>query len=126
MWKVLFFLAMPLVPLAAANGGQDGKSRDAEPQCVIRSTNVASGVELQGLAMSGEPLSGSYQFNVRKIGRAGTSNSAQSGEFEIRLGEEVVSRVGLGLEPGASYEAKLTLRWQGGDATCSARGPDRG
>lgn len=126
MWKVLFFLAMPLVPLAAANSGHEGKARDAEPQCLIRSTNVASGVELQGVAASGKPISGSYHFDVRKIGRAGTSNSVQSGEFETRLGEEVVSRVGLGLERGASYEAKLSLRWQGGEATCSARGPDRG
>jgi hypothetical protein len=128
MWNALFFLAVPLVPLAAAHGGAD--SRDAvkagapEVQCLIRSTSLASGVQLEGVAVSSRPLSGRYDFEVRKIGRAGTSNSAQSGEFETWRGEEVIGQVGLGLERGASYEAELVLRWEGGETSCAVRGPD--
>lgn len=128
MWKVLFFLAVPLVPLAAAhsggNSGDAGKTSNADVQCLITAESVGSGVQLEGVAVTKQPLSGTYQFEVRKTGRAGTSNSAQSGSFETRRGEGVVGQVGLGLERGASYEAELVLRWNDGETSCVARGPE--
>lgn len=130
MWKVLFFLAVPLVPLAAAHGGgnsaDEGRTRDAEVECLIRAEAASPGVRLEGVTFSKQPLAGTYQFEVRKVGRAGTSNSAQSGVFETRRGEEVIGRVDLGLERGASYEAELYLRWDGGETSCSAHGPASG
>jgi hypothetical protein len=130
MWKAIFFLAVPLVPLAAAHGGaesrDDGKAGSPEVQCEIRATSLASGVKLEGVVVSSRPLAGRYDFQVRKTGRAGTSNSAQSGEFETRRGDEAIGQVGLGLERGASFEAELVLRWDGGETSCAVRGPDSG
>jgi hypothetical protein len=124
MWKVLLFLAVPLVPLAAAHsGGDDRKARDTEVQCLIRAEGAGSGVQLEGVAITKQQLAGTYEFDVRKTGRAGTSNSAQSGAFETRRGEAVLGQVGLGLERGASYEAKLVMRWDDGETSCVARGP---
>lgn len=130
MWKVIFFLAVPLVPLAAAHVGaesrDDGKTRSSDVQCEIRATSLASGVQLEGIVVSSRPLAGRYDFQVRKTGRAGTSNSAQGGEFETRRGEETIGQVGLGLERGASLEAELVLRWDGGETSCAVRGPNSG
>jgi hypothetical protein len=132
IWKALFILAVPLVPLAAAHGGvngaatgrDEGKARAGEVQCLIRSANFASGIQLEGVSISGRQFNGSYRFDVRKRGPAGTSTSAQSGEFEARQGEAVIGQVGLGLERGASYEAELVLRWDGGETSCRVRGPE--
>jgi hypothetical protein len=130
MWKAILFLAVPLFPLAVAHGGaesrDDGKAGSPEVQCQIRATSLASGVQLEGVVVSSRPLSGRYDFEVRKIGRAGTSSSAQSGDFETRRGEAAMGKVGLGLERGASYEAELALRWDGGETSCAARGPNSG
>jgi|GEM_PF-4935130 hypothetical protein len=130
IWKAIFFLAVPLVPLAAAHGGADrggdGKAEFPEVQCLIRSTSIDAGVRLEGVVVSSGPLSGSYDFQVRKIGRAGSSNSAQSGDFGVGRGDETVGQVGLGLERGASYDAELVLRWDGGETSCATRGPETG
>lgn len=129
MWKILLFAALPLVPLAAVHGGgaaeSTGLSADAPLQCEIRAAPVSGGVELTGIATTVRPLSGTYELDVRKVGRAGTSNSMQSGEFEAAPGMNgIVGMVGLGLEPGASFSARLVLRWQGGELSCTATGPD--
>jgi hypothetical protein len=46
------------------------------------------------------------------------------GTFEATAGEEVIGHVGLGLERGASYDANLVVRWDGGEASCEASDPD--
>lgn len=128
MWKLVFVLALPFVPLAAAYSGDseapDRSGAAADVQCLIRVTPMAGGVELEGVVASEAPLSGTYQFDVRKSGPAGTSSSAQSGDLEVHSGEETVGHVGLGLERGASYDAKLVVQWDGGETSCSATGPD--
>lgn len=50
----------------------------------------------------------------------------QSGEFEAAAHlESIVGEVGLGLERGAAYTAKLTISWSGGEVSCVNRNPDR-
>lgn len=129
MWKILLLLVLPIAPLAAAQSGSPegpiGAEAAADVQCLIRAKPLADGVQLEGVVESKSPLSGTYQFEVRKAGSAGTSSSAQSGEFEMGSGEEVIGLVELGIERGASYDAKLALQWRGGEASCTATGPDR-
>lgn len=128
MWKLFFVMALPLAPLAAAHGGApEGlvqAAGAADVECRIEVRPMADGVELEGIVASEAPLSGTYEFNVRKAGSAGTSSSAQSGDFDAQSGEQVIGHVGLGLEHGASYEAKLVVQWQGGETICVASGPD--
>lgn len=126
MWKLLLAMALPLVPLAAAHG--DGLVRTqgaAEVHCEIRTKPMSGGVELEGVVASREPVSGTFEFEVRKTGDAGTSSSAQSGDFATDAGEKVIGEVGLGLDPGAAWDATLVLRWQGGETSCEATGPDQ-
>jgi hypothetical protein len=128
MWKLFFVLALPLAPVATIYGGApEGLVQahaSAEVECEIRTKTTTGGVELEGVVASGTPISGTYEFDVRKSGSAGTSNSAQSGDFEMQTGEEVIGYVGLSLERGASYKAKLVVQWPGGETTCLASGPD--
>jgi hypothetical protein len=128
MWKLLLVLALPLAPLAAAHSGAldgiVGRAASADVQCLIRAEPSEEGVELEGVVASRVPLSGMYEFDVRKVGPGGTSHSIQSGTFEAPAGKAVVGSVALGLESGATYEAKLELRWQGGEVSCEAHGPD--
>jgi hypothetical protein len=121
MWKLLLVLALPLAPMAAAHTVASEESADVH--CQIRAKPMSGGIELEAVVASATPLSGTYQFDVRKAGRAGTSSSAQSGDFEAVSGEAVVSHVGLGLEPGATYDAALVVRWNDHEAKCAATGP---
>jgi hypothetical protein len=120
MWKLLFALALPLVPMAAAH---TVSADSADVECLIRAKPMAGGIELEAIVASGIPLSGTYQFDVRKAGHAGSSSSAQSGEFDAVSGEAVVGHVGLGLEPDATYDAELVVRWNDHEAKCAASGP---
>jgi hypothetical protein len=120
MWKLLFVLALPLAPMAAAH---TAAPEDTDVQCQIRAKSMAGGIELEAVVASETPQSGTYQFDVRKAGHAGTSSSAQSGEFDAVSGEAVVGHVGLGLEPGATYDAQLVVRWNDHEARCAATGP---
>jgi hypothetical protein len=122
MWKLLFALALPLVPMAAAHTVTSQDSADV--QCLIRAKPMAGGMELEAVVASETPLSGTYQFDVRKAGSAGTSSSAQSGDFDAASGEAVVGHVNLGLEPGATYNAELVVRWNDHEAKCAATGPE--
>jgi predicted nucleic acid-binding Zn ribbon protein len=121
MWKLLFVLALPLAPIAAAHTVASQDSADV--QCEIRANPTGNGIELEAIVASGTPLTGTYQFDVRKSGHAGTSSSAQSGDFDAVAGEAVIGHVGLGLEPGATYDAELVVRWNDHEAKCAATGP---
>lgn len=124
----LLLLALPLIPVALAHApslGEPGSAADPV-HCEIRQSPMAGGVQLEGTVLSNEPLSGAYAFEVMKQGAGGTSTSMQSGDFEALANRrEVVGQVGLGLEQGASYTAKLTISWPGGEASCVKRHPDR-
>ena len=122
MWKLLLILALPLVPVAAAHTVATADSADV--QCLIRAKTIGGGINLEAVVASETPLSGTYQFDVRKSGHAGTSSSAQSGDFDAVSGEAVIGNVGLGLEPGATYDAELVVRWNDHEAKCAASGPE--
>ncbi len=92
--------------------------------CSAKSAPIPLAAESKAIVTSETPLSGTYQFDVRKAGSAGTSSSAQSGDFEAVSGEAVVGHVGLGLEPGATYDAELVVRWNNHEARCAAHGPE--
>lgn len=121
MWKLLFVLALPLAPMAAAH---TLAAEETDVQCVIRANPMSGGVGLEAVVASEAPLSGTFQFDVRKAGSAGTSISAQSGTFDTGSGEAVVGNVDLGLEPGATYDAELVVRWNDHEAKCAASGPE--
>lgn len=123
----LLLLALPLIPVALAHApSPEGAGSAEEVRCDIRATPMSGGVRLEGLVLSEQALSGTYAFEVRKQGAGGTSMSTQSGEFETSAErQEVVGEVGLGLERGASYSAKLTISWPGGEVSCVQQHPDR-
>jgi curli production protein len=51
-----------------------------------------------------------YRLSARKTGRAGVSNSAQSGRVRARAGQaQVVAHLSLGIQPGDSYEFVLEI-----------------
>ncbi len=121
MWKLIFVLALPLAPMAAAHTMVAADATDM--QCEIRAKPVGDGIELEAVVATGTPLSGIYEFDVRKEGPAGVSSSAQSGTFDAPSGESVVGHVDLGLEPGATYDAELAVRSNDHKAKCTASGP---
>lgn len=76
-------------------------------------------VELRGVVRADEAASGIYRFMVSKADTDGTSNSMQSGRFELTgQSERLISAIHLSLIPGGRYEAKLTLHWAVGSMTC--------
>jgi hypothetical protein len=66
MWKLLFVLALPLAPMAAAHTVASEESADVH--CQIRAKPMSGGIELEAIVASATPLSGTYQFDVRKAG----------------------------------------------------------
>lgn len=127
----LFYLLAPVSALAIVSAAT-GHDRDAgkssgEALCEIRAESMpGGGVMLQGVVTAPTALSGEYEFRVEKSGRAGSSNSMQSGDFVAAPSKaSVVGEVGLGLERGAAYTAELTLTWRGGQTRCVKTHPDR-
>ena len=115
-------LALPLIPLAwsqtSLSHGARATQASADVGCEIRTTKVSGGVQLEGVVFARKPAAGEYEFVVSKSGGSGTSNSSQSGDFELDARQEsVVGEVMLG--GGGSSKAHLTIRWDGGQASCS-------
>ena len=121
MRKSLYLLALPLIPLAwAQSSPSHGTVAQAsiDVNCEIRTTKVPGGVRLEGVVFARKPATGEYEFGVSMSGGGGTSNSSQSGDFELDARQEsVVGEVMLG--GGGSSKAHLTVRWDGGKASCS-------
>ena len=123
MSKLSYALALPLAALGTFAWFSEGEAVTSKPSevvtCEIVSEPFSGGVGLVAKATAKAPASGSYEFVVSKQGSAGISNTAQSGEFELGSGEDVVlSEVSLGLDAGSRYVAELSLTWNGGEASC--------
>ena len=110
--------ASGIAATAAITGLEAGpKMTTDDPACEIRASRVSGGVLLEAVAVSNKPISGTYEFSVRNESPAGSSNTSQSGEFEIRAGAEtVLSEVAL--SGGGTAKADLRLTWPGGETSC--------
>jgi hypothetical protein len=122
MLKSLYLVAVPLIPLAWAQSSLSHNTKATQASvdvgCEIRTTKVPGGEQLEGVVFARKPAAGEYEFVVSKSGGGGTSNSSQSGDFELGARQEsVVGEVTLG--GGGSAKAHLTVRWSGGEASCS-------
>ena len=122
MLKPVYLLALPLIPLAWAQSSLSHSTKatqaSGEVGCEIRTTKVPGGMRLEGVVHARKPATGEYEFVVSKSGGGGTSNSSQSGDFELDTRQEsVVGEVTLG--GGGSAKAHLSVRWDGGKASCS-------
>ena len=116
MWQ------LPLIPLAWAQSSLSHSTKATQASvdvgCEIRTTKVPGGEQLEGVVLARKPAAGEYEFVVSKSGGGGTSNSSQSGDFELDARQEsMVGEVTLG--GGGSAKAHLTVRWSGGKASCS-------
>lgn len=122
VWKqLLLALAAPLAlaPLAheVATAGSESVS------CSIRTTAVASGVKLDAVARVKVPVSGTYRLSVGGDTDGSSNTIVQDGAFEASPGaESLLSTVVLGSDAAEGFEARLTVHWPGGSATCSANG----
>lgn len=128
MLKLMIVLALPFIPFvylsgSAATAHTAAQAKDGV-QCEVRATKDPRGVQLQAVAIADRMVAGEYQFEVEKRGSAGSSQTAQSGEFTLKSGEEIVlGEVALGTGDRASYAAKLTLQWDAGEISCTKSYP---
>lgn len=128
MLKFLPLLALPLVPLLPleTSAAKPEKTIRADIECKLKTTRGRGSVQLQAIAVARKGVTGEYRFDVEKIGRAGTSQTSQSGEFSLGAGKEaVLGEVEIGIADDASYEATLTLTANGREASCSEIFPDK-
>lgn len=113
---VLAGLALPLagaaLSLSVATAGP--------VTCSIRSVPVSGGVRLEAVAATAKALTGRYRLSV-----GGNGNTiVQAGDFAAQAGaDNVLSTVVLGHEAGETFDARLTVDWDGGSATCEVSGP---
>jgi hypothetical protein len=130
MTKLLFLLALPLLPFAVHPWFTPSETMTTkisdDVRCEIRATPTSGGVQLRSIATASRAVSGEYEFVVEKQGGGGTSSTAQSGDFSVGPGtESLLSEVSLGLSGGATYVAQLTLYWNGAETSCTERYPQR-
>jgi hypothetical protein len=123
-WKLLLLgLAAPLAAAALAHDATLATAGSGPVTCSIRTVPVAGGVRLDAVAMAKKPVSGTYRLSVGSDSDGSSNTIVQGGEFDAAPGaESVLSTVMLGSEAGDGFEARLTVKWPGGSASCSANG----
>jgi hypothetical protein len=87
--------------------------------CEIRMTAQSGAVRLSAMTGVRKPASGQYRFEVSKSSPIGTSQSAQSGAFDLEAGQETLLTTVV-IEEGAvgHYTAKLILDTDLGSTSC--------
>ncbi len=116
--RYLFTLSLFLVPWLAPGAVMAVEVSEAV-LCEIRVTAVPGGVKLQPVASAGLSVSGTYEFVATSRADGSTSNSSQSGTFDLDADtEHVLSSTILGMSDGRSYEAHLTLWSDDQDVVC--------
>ena len=116
--RLLFTLPLVLAPWVAPSA-MTAEEASGAVECEIRATTVPGGVRLQPVAVARMPVSGTYAFVATARNAGSTSNTSQSGTFDLEAGEErVLGDVILGLGEGASHVARLTLRWGDREVSC--------
>ena len=121
-WKlILLGLAAPLVAAVMAHDTTLATAANGPVSCAIRTTPVAGGVRLEAIATAKSAVSGSYRLSVGSNSGDASNTIVQGGAFEAAPGSEnVLSTVVLGSDAGDGAEARLTVRWPGGSASCVA------
>ena len=110
------FYAAALVP-ALTSTPASGLTPLPRMRCEIRIIELPGGVQLEPIAVSTAALAGEYEFVVAKNGSGGSSVTEQGGEFTAEAGKPVVLST-ASVEGGGSLQAKLTLSWNDGSASC--------
>jgi hypothetical protein len=125
MSKMLASLVALLLPLGTsfAASAMVHQSAGRLPTCEIRVDEQAGAVMLEGLVSAAEPISGTYQLDIRQNG-AGTSQISQSGDFAVPAGSSSsLGMVSLAKNAGG-YRATLRVRWNSDAADCKASAHD--
>ena len=106
-----------LAGIAAANG-RDEPALETDMRCDIEASRDEGTLRVQGVVHAEDELQGVYELEVRAVGGSGSSSIRQSGQFSASPGlPEYLGQVQFG-GTGASYEAKLTLRFEKGELVC--------
>jgi hypothetical protein len=94
--------------------------------CEIAATETGRQVEFQGLVAASSALSGRYRLEIEKSGPSGSVTSRQIGNFTAEPARSLpVGRMVISVEPGASYEAALTIEAGGRSYECQKQGSGR-
>jgi hypothetical protein len=122
VWKLLLLgLTAPLALAAPAHNATLATAGSGSVSCLIRTTAVARGVKLDAVARVKVPVSGTYPLSVGSDSDGSSNTIVQGGAFEASPGaESLLSTVVLGSDATEGFEARLTVRWPGGSASCSA------
>ena len=98
---------------AYAGGSGDGT------RCEIKVAKRSGMTTLEGFVVAPAAISGSYRISVTSSGSGGGSDIDQSGAFTAKPGQPVsLGVVSMGGSAG-SYNAELTVKWNGGSTHCA-------
>ena len=87
--------------------------------CDVRAIPTRHGVRLEATAYSSGPISGGYEFTIRKRDSAGSSDIMQAGEFDLISGEtQPLGDAEFSIGDDGGYSATLVLFDEAGIA-CS-------
>lgn len=89
--------------------------------CEIKVSKRGGMTTLEGFVVSPTAISGSYRVSVTSAGGGGGSDIDQSGAFSAKAGQSTsLGVVSMGGSAG-SYNAELTVKWNGGSTRCQER-----
>jgi hypothetical protein len=91
--------------------------------CTLHEQRANGTVALEGEVTTASEAAGHYRLRVKKTGPAGSTSTNQEGSFPAPAPSK--SRVGhstFSLEPGAHFEAVLTVQQSNRSAECRALG----
>lgn len=89
-------------------------------ECSVVRTQEGNTVHLVAQVQSSTKLSGTYRFEVVKAGGAGSSQVQQSGDFSVQANKATaISSTEIGIGDKAKYEARLLVKWPGGQQECT-------
>ena len=121
MFKSPAYLVLPLALAAAGLGaGSSPAAAKAPVTCDIRITETGGTRELSAVVMAASAITGSYQFDLSSVSAAGNADTSQGDDMTAAAGETILSTTSV--SPGGKFNAKLTVTWAGGSASCAKKG----
>ena len=110
------WLALPLVVQTMDNPAKPVANRVS---CEIRAAQNDGGGKLDAVITASGPVSGTFQFTVRK--RSGGNVISRSGDFEVASASPTeVKKASVDLDPNEAYDASLEIKWPNGSSSCSS------